>query len=94
MVSAGRGVCHEESSAAEGSHMAIQTIFKIPDDKKDLLPELIKVAPEDIPDLGLNGATAKLLVGHLGNIESPARVKALPRVVMVMVSADAGAKVS
>ena len=49
-----------------GKHTAIQTIFKIPDDKKDLLPELIKVDAKDIPDLNITGGSAKLLVGHLG----------------------------
>ena len=44
----------------------MQTIFKIPDDKKDLLPELIKVDAKDIPDLNITGGSAKLLVGHLG----------------------------
>jgi len=94
MVSAGRGVCHDETTAADGKHVAIQTIFKIPESKKDLLPELIKVPPKDIPDLNLSGGSAKLLVGRLGEVESPAKVKALPRVVMVMLTAEAGSKMA
>jgi len=90
MVSAGRGVCHAEASATDGQHIAVQTIFKIPNNKKDLLPELIKVDAADIPDLAVTGGTAKLLVGRLGNVESPAKVQALPRVVMVLLTVDAG----
>ena len=72
----------------------MQTIFKIPDDKKDLFPEpeLVKVDAKDIPDLDIKGGSAKLLVGRLGQVESPAKVKALPRVVMLMVTADSEAK--
>ena len=70
----------------------MQTIFKIPEDKKDLLPELIKVDAQDIPDLGIKGGSVKLLVGRLGEVESPAKVQALPRVVMLMVTADSEAK--
>ena len=70
----------------------MQTIFKIPEDKKDLLPELIKVDAENIPDLGIKGGSVKLLVGRLGEVESPAKVQALPRVVMLMVTADSEAK--
>jgi len=92
MVSAGRGVCHQEASGLEGKHIAVQTIFKIAEDKKHLLPEKVKVEAKDIPDLKLSGGTAKLLVGRLGNVESPAKVQALPRVVMVMVTADANSK--
>jgi len=92
MVSAGRGVCHQEATAKDGKHVAIQTIFKIPEDKKDLLPELIKVDAKDIPDLGLYGGSAKLLVGRLGDVESPAKVKALPRVVMLLLKVNAEAK--
>ena len=29
MVSAGRGVCHDETTVTEGHHSAIQTIFKV-----------------------------------------------------------------
>jgi len=94
MVSAGRGVCHEEATAHDGRHVAIQTIFKIPEDKKDFLPELIKVDAKDIPDLGLPNGTVRLLVGKLGDIESPAKVKALPRVVMLMVKASTSAKLT
>ena len=75
-----------------GNHIAMQTIFKIPEDKKDLLPELIKVDAENIPDLGIKGGSVKLLVGRLGEVESPAKVQALPRVVMLMVTADSEAK--
>jgi len=89
MVSAGRGVCHQEATANDGKHVAFQTIFKIPEDKKDLLPELIKVEAKDIPDLGIDGCHASLLVGRLGKIESPAKVKALPRVAMLMIKAQA-----
>jgi len=92
LVSAGRGVCHQEASGLEGKHIAVQTIFKIPEDKKHLPPELIRVEPSDIPDLGLSGGTAKLLVGHLGDIASPAKVQALPRVVVLMVTANANSK--
>jgi len=92
MVSAGRGVCHAESTAEDGKHVAVQTIFKIPEDKKDLLPELIKVDAKDIPDLGLSGGSAKLLVGRLGDVESPAKVKALPRVVMLKLKVNPEAK--
>jgi len=92
MVSAGRGVCHEEATANDGKHTAFQTIFKIPDDKKDLLPELIKVDAKDIPDLNIKGGSAKLLVGRIGQIESPSKVQALPRVVMIMVTVDSEAK--
>jgi len=94
MVSAGRGVCHDETTVTEGHHAAVQTIFKIPADKlKEFpVPELIRVEPADIPDLGLAGGTAKLLVGKLGNTESPAKVQALPRVVMVSIEINANAK--
>jgi redox-sensitive bicupin YhaK (pirin superfamily) len=69
--------------------VAVQTIFKIPDDKKDYLPELIKVSPEDIPLLDAPaGCVVKLTVGKLGDVESPAKVKSLPRVVMLMVKAE------
>jgi len=89
MVSAGRGVCHQESTAFEGRTVAVQTIFKIPDDKKDFLPELIKISPEDIPLLEAPaGCVVKLTVGKLGGVESPAKVKSLPRVVMLMVKAE------
>jgi len=90
MVSAGRGVCHQETTALEGRTVAVQTIFKIPDDKKDFLPELIKVKAEDIPVLDVAGGRVSLLVGRLGEIESPAKVKSLPRVVMLMVKSGGG----
>ena len=59
VVSAGRGVCHEEKTATEGNHKAIQTIFKIPEDKKDLLPELVKVRSEDLPMLEVEAGLSK-----------------------------------
>jgi len=93
MVSAGKGVCHDEHTVVDGASAAVQTIFKIPAEKLAAhpVPELIRVEPEDIPDLGLAGGTAKLLVGKLGNIESPAKVQALPRVVMVHATVNANA---
>jgi len=94
MVSAGRGVCHDETTVTEGQHSAVQTIFKIPADKlaEFPTPELIRVEPNEIPDLGIAGGTAKLLVGKLGSAESPAKVQALPRVVMVSVEVSASGK--
>lgn len=93
MVSAGQGVCHQECTAEEGDHMAIQTIFKIPEEKKKLfpVPELVKVDAKDIPDLAVDGGSAKLTVGRVGEVESPAKVKTLPRVVMMMLNVNANA---
>lgn len=92
MVSAGRGVCHQEATAHDGKHVAIQTILKIPDDKKDLLPELVKVNADDIPKLDVKGGRVTLLVGRIGEVESPAKVGALPRVAMLMVKGEAGSR--
>jgi len=91
MVSAGKGVCHDEKTVTDEKHAAIQTIFKIPAAKLEEFPapELIRVDAPDIPDLGLSGGSAKLLVGKIGNIESPAKVQALPRVVMITATVDA-----
>ncbi|XP_065051307.1 uncharacterized protein LOC135680983 [Rhopilema esculentum] len=89
-VSAGRGVCHEEKTAREGKHMAIQTIFKIPADKLDLPPELIRVDRDDIPVMDLEGGKLRVNVGKLGNVESPVKLKAFPRAVMVRAFVDQG----
>ena len=90
-VSAGRGGCHEEKT--EGNHEAIQTIFKIPEDKKDLLPELVKVRSGDLPMLEVGGGSVKVLIGRMGQLESPAKLKALPRVVMLIVKLVSGGRI-
>merc|ERR550517_1104253 len=48
-VSAGMGVCHEEKTHTDGRHRAIQTVFKIPDDKLDLPPVLGKLGKVESP---------------------------------------------
>jgi len=92
VVSAGKGVCHEEKTAIDGQHIAIQTIFKIPKDKLEEfpVPELIKVKEADIPVLKLEGGQVRINVGTLNNVQSPAKVATLPRVVMLRVKVEAG----
>ena len=82
-VSAGRGVCHEEKSARDGRHSAIQTIFKIPQDKLDLAPELVRVDKSRIPVLEMEGGKLRVNVGRHGGVESPAKLQAFPRAVML-----------
>ena len=82
-VSAGRGVCHEEKTAREGHHCAIQTIFKIPQDKLHLPPELVRVDKDKIPVLDLEGGTVRVNIGKHGGVESPAKLQAFPRAVML-----------
>lgn len=89
-VSAGRGVCHEEKSAREGRHVAIQTIFKIPQDKLHLPPELIRIDKDQIPVLEMDGGKVRLNVGKLGGVESPVKLKAFPRAVMLRAMVDKG----
>ena len=92
VVSAGKGVCHEEHTATEGSHDAMQTIFKIPNDKSDLPPELIKATKDQIPVIKIAGGELRLNLGKLGDVESPANPKALPRVVMARAFVEKGKK--
>jgi len=89
-VSAGKGVCHEEKTHTDGRHRAIQTVFKIPDDKLDLPPVLVKAAEKDIPVVKLDGGVARVMLGRLGKVESPARLQALPRVVILRIKIEAG----
>ena len=89
-VSAGRGVCHEEMSAKEGKHMAIQTIFKIPQDKLHLPPELIRIDKEQIPVLEMEGGKLRVNVGKHGDVESPVKLQAFPRAVMLRALIDQG----
>merc|ERR1711971_785368 len=89
-VSAGKGVCHEEKTHTDGRHRAIQTVFKIPDEKLDLPPVLVKVAAEDIPIVKLDGGEARVMLGRLGKVESPAKLQSLPRVVILRICIEAG----
>ena len=89
-VSAGKGVCHEEKSAREGNHSAIQTIFKIPANKLDLPPELKKVTKDQIPVMKVEGGELRVNIGRLGDTESPATLKSLPRVVMARAFVEKG----
>merc|ERR1711971_345336 len=89
-VSAGKGVCHEEKTHTDGRHRAIQTVFKIPDEKLDLPPVLVKVAAEDIPIVKLDGGEARVMLGRLGKVESPAKLQSLPMVVILRICIEAG----
>lgn len=89
-VSAGKGLCHNEFTAREGTHMAIQTIFKIPKDKLCLQPELIRVKKEDVPVIELEGGKLRVNIGRHGKVESPAKLQAFPRAVMLRVAVDIG----
>ncbi|XP_065051306.1 uncharacterized protein LOC135680982 [Rhopilema esculentum] len=89
-ASSGRGVCHEETTAKEGRHVAVQAVFKIPADKLDFPPEVIRVGKDDIPVMDLEGGKLRVNVGKLGNVESPVKLKAFPRAVMVRAFVDQG----
>ena len=84
LVSAGKGVAHAEATATEGPHKAIQLICKIPYDKMDLEPEICKVKSSQIPVLDIEGqGQIKVLVGKLGDLVSPATLKAYPEKVTI-----------
>jgi len=89
-VSAGRGVCHEEKPARDGRHSAIQTIFKIPQDKLHLPPELVRVDKDKIPVLEMEGGKLRVNIGKHGGVESPAKLQAFPRAVMLRALVDKG----
>ena len=89
-VSAGMGVCHEEHTAHEGRHQAIQTIFKIPADKLHFPPELIHIKKDQIPVVNVDGGHFRVNIGRLGDVECPGKLKAFPRAVMVRAFVDQG----
>jgi redox-sensitive bicupin YhaK (pirin superfamily) len=92
-VSSGRGVAHMEKTASEGANRLIQTILQIPQDKLQYEPEHYKIKEANLPVMILNGGHLKVCIGKVGDMESPAKLKALPRFVIGRVKVDAGATV-
>ena len=92
-VSAGRGVAHQEATTTEGPHKAIQLICKIPEDKLDLPPEICKVKSSKIPEKDISGGKLKVIVGKIGDLESPATLKAYPKLTIGRILVNPGAKV-
>ena len=92
MVSSGKGVAHAEATATEGPHRAIQLICKIPNDKMNLEPEICKVKQSQIPVKEVEGGKIKILAGKLGDLVSPATLKAYPKLTIGRALVNPGAK--
>lgn len=55
LVSSGKGLCHSEKSVMEGINGAMQTIVRIPRDKLHILPQISRIAANDLPIIPLEG---------------------------------------
>jgi redox-sensitive bicupin YhaK (pirin superfamily) len=71
----------------------IQTIVKIPQDKLQHEPEHYKIKEAHLPVMKLKGGHLKVCIGKVGDMESPAKLKALPRFVIGRIKVDPGATI-
>ena len=80
-ASAGRGICHEETTIADYNRI-LQVIVRIPPEKMALPPQIVKCKAPELPEV-YPGVT--LLVGELNGVKSPATPDSWPDAVFLRI---------
>lgn len=71
-MTAGRGIIHSEMPQQEEGRMAgFQLWVNLPAAKKMTAPRYQDIAPEDIPQLALEGVDVRVLAGRVGDVVGP-----------------------
>jgi redox-sensitive bicupin YhaK (pirin superfamily) len=89
-ASAGRGVCHDETSVADYNRL-FQVVVRIPASQLSLPPQITKATADDLPQI-LPGVT--LLFGEMEGAKSPATPEAWPDAVFLRVKVPVGSNLS
>lgn len=101
-ASSGKGVCHDETSAADFNRL-FQVVVRTPPSKLSIPPQITKAKASELPsvDISFEASSsslpvATLLLGELqsGGVRSPATPDAWPDAVVLRVKVPAGTKAS